>query len=67
MVFDIVAQLFLGQSEERLLFEFRITSLLCCDPRGGGHSIVKNTREAGSIVWGLGFCLENIVWGSSKN
>ena len=33
---------------------------------GGGHSIVKNTGGAGSIVWGLGFWLGKIFWGSSK-
>ena len=36
------------------------------DPQGG-HSTVKNTGGgAGSIVWGLGFWLEKIFWGSSK-
>ena len=32
-----------------------------------GHSVVKNTGGgAGSIVWGLGFWLGKIFWGSSK-
>ena len=32
----------------------------------GGHSIVKNTGRAGSIVWGLGFCLGKDILRSSK-
>ena len=32
----------------------------------GGHSIVKNTGGAGSIVWGLGSWLGKIFWGSTK-
>ena len=32
-----------------------------------GHSIVKNTGGGGcSIVWGLGFWLGKIFWGSTK-
>ena len=33
----------------------------------GGHSIVKNTGGAGSIVWGLGFWLEKDILGFFKN
>ena len=33
----------------------------------GGHSVVKNTGGAGLIVWGLGFWLGKIFWGSSNN
>ena len=31
-----------------------------------GDSIVKNMREAGSIVWSLRFCWDKIFWDSSK-
>ena len=33
----------------------------------GGHSIVKNTGGAGSIVWGLGFWLGRDILGFFKN
>ena len=33
----------------------------------GGHSVVKNTEGAGSIVWGLGFWLGKDILGFFKN
>ena len=48
-----------------LLFVFRSRFSRVDNKPGEGHSIVKNTG-AGSIVWGLGFWLEKIFWGSSK-
>ena len=35
-------------------------------PRGGGALDSYKYGEAGSIVWGLGFWLGKIFWGSSK-
>ena len=34
---------------------------------GEGHSTVKNTGKAGSIVWGLGFWLGKDILGFFKN